>query len=525
MDLESHARLSEHIRQAEAYMVDGNFRSAIAIWNLIKITYPVYSHGVHLSLADCLLAQLRFDAAEQELRICLEKRPGDPAALASLQNLVRSKNKRFRFVKTRISGDDNCCVDSDFGVDTPLNVEKFVLWGWVLIPPEVESTLILEFKDGTSEEHALTVLRPDVVNHFGAQDIACAPCCGFNVVVDLSRLSHLVVRSAGFTKWLYEFTVRPALQFIRGKDDWLFLDADSNRSVEQFLGKELLSDAASDNWRIFFQDLSELAQHSRTCFLIAPNKEAVLQEMYPHQRAAVTVVDQVLALAPGALAGLVYPLEQLRTVAQPYYKTDTHWTHGGALRVANEVLAAFGRAERLDDYFEFREAEFSGDIGGTLVPKESEIVAMAVAKAHPGAVVFRSHTEHRNAGRVLIYHNEHPVIDGKLVIFGSSSADSLAFLFARMFREVVFFYSPASPCREVLTVERPDYILLQTSERFLIKPPVFTDRLSESGLHATLGALSQPDRNATLAKIGRETNQTNVFYQFMVEQLSAQPNP
>ncbi len=499
-------------------MAIGGYAEAVKVWTEIKSLFSPFPEGVYVRLADSLLMLNEFEAAEHELALCLKNNPEYPPALVTREKIAQARQRVYLFKKTQIDHDDAGCIDTQIGMNKLANVCPLKLTGWVLVGPGEQNQVVLEGQDGFLEHHALTVPRPDVVAYLGTKNIVCEVLCGFSLTVNLTRLRRLGVVRHGTIQWLYEFSGTPQLQVLRGKDNWLFLANDSNKSVDQYVGLERLSDETKAEWAEYFVKLADFSQRYRTCFLIAPNKESVFGEFHPYERAETSIVDQILSAAPSDLQGVLYPVQTLRADSKSYCKTDSHWTYKGAFLAAQEVLAQFGYTDPIDDLFDFHEKAETGDLGNKLDPVERDMFTKARAKSSPGRPVFQSHTM-RNAGRVIIYQNAEPVIDGKLLIFGSSFCDNLSPIFARIFREVVFSYNPAAPCTEVLDAEQPDYVLLETSERFLLRTPVFTSTLAETSLKVTLDSLSKEERKSAVSNIALERHKNNVFSDFILKEL------
>src|SRR5690554_2322494 len=154
----------------------------------------------------------------------------------------------------------------------------------------------------------------------------------------------LTEHGSEFEQVLWEGSVKGAFDVLLGKDDWLFLDNDTNKSVAQHRGEIRLGSAEKAAWQAYFSGLEQLAEahNAKLCTLIAPAKEAVLQDVYPHERGSATVMDDVLNLCPASYP-LVYPEQTLRTLPHRSFRvTDTHWTPRGAEHAALRVAERFG---------------------------------------------------------------------------------------------------------------------------------------------------------------------------------------
>lgn len=258
-----------------------------------------------------------------------------------------------------------------------------------------------------------------------------------------------------------------------GEDGWLFLENDKNDSVGQYTGKVSLGAGALAQWLAMLEDVEALGTQRgfQHVHLIAPSKEAVYDQWYPHRerRSDKRPVDELLRSVP-ANAPIVYPVPELRAADRmPVFdKGDTHWNGYGSFIAAHSVLQRLGRPDVLsfDDY-EFPVRRKSGDLDSKLVPKKTEQRIYAEPRSPAAQVNFDS--EIANRGRVIVRENPSAPL-GRLLMFGDSFGWTLLPFFAAVFRRFVFVHS-TTPDRLILEQERPDVLLTECTERFVIEGP------------------------------------------------------
>jgi alginate O-acetyltransferase complex protein AlgJ len=131
--------------------------------------------------------------------------------------------------------------------------EKIEIRGWVLAP---ETVLILVRTTDDNRTYPLNYTRHDVIESklpamSGNEDVAK---CGFIYDFD-SNIKHIEfgVRFAQKDFWLCRIDLKSRAEVLEGKSGWLFLDNDTNRSVDQFRGNFLLSNETIEAWSNYFR--------------------------------------------------------------------------------------------------------------------------------------------------------------------------------------------------------------------------------------------------------------------------------
>ena len=379
-----------------------------------------------------------------------------------------------------------------------------VFQGWVLA--ESNSDVEPYVRSGTEKTLLpLSIKRPDVIEKVlnARPEEYNQLLCGFRTEVPMPAANGAFgVRVNGVDTDLVLFRIEGALRILEGHEGWLFLDNDTNRSVEQFRGQWLLDKPQLAAWHAYFDGLASLAQAQalRYAVLIAPAKEAVMARFYPYPKGKTTPVEQVMELAVGH--PVVHPVEELqRDTERPFRQCDTHWTPQGAMHSLLAALRAMGLdtgpIEALFAKDVYVERLQGGDLGNKLYPPRRANELFLKGASYRQWVVYDNHLP--NMGRVMVLRNEDAVLDERCVIFGSSSSYTMLDYIGRVFSEVVFIHSAGHVDSRLLQPLAPSALLLQTNGRFVVRPPVVEYDLQQE-IHAKWAELGDQEQAAVLEK-------------------------
>lgn len=413
-----------------------------------------------------------------------------------------------------------------------ISLPELTLQGWVLWVNTSEDLvhLVVESGGAVIYEKPFNSKRPDVVERVLGEPSAEHKqlCCGFQARIPTEKLvtGFRVGVKVGECKtvWLAHVGFGHPMQVLEGTDGWLFLDNDSNHSVDQYTGKRLLSAEELRCWREYLSGTYALSQRIglRSAILVAPSKEEVLRHRYPHTRASTTVLDLVCALADPAWNVLdMAPV--LRAHSPPeacFKKTDTHWTDRGAMLATLAVLPSLGIADkRAQALFSTDEYEFRnevGDLGSKLLPVRSALTEFLRPPSNDIESLFDNKLP--NIGRVIVYENIHALYAKKLLIFGASSGYPMLKYLKRIFERVVFVHSAAQVDVDVVEYERPDALLLQSNGRFLVQPPSLNFSLNQAvciKLNETSAAMKNAIRQ--ILEVGSKSASDNLYRSMLLK--------
>jgi alginate O-acetyltransferase complex protein AlgJ len=344
------------------------------------------------------------------------------------------------------------------------------LRGWCVFKTADTSIAIVD-RDGKELSISQKIPRPDVQQTFAGQ----APddlllLSGFEAKIHAEDAPLKLFYWSGDQRAQFgEISVKPMdAAALEGDDEYLFLHNDTNKSVEQHKGEVVASAKSLAAWRQNFALMKgwEREFGCKTAMLVAPSKEEVLPEKYPFKRGRPTTIDAFLEVAKGH--PLVFPRTALKRQRNlSYSRIDTHWTDYGAVTAAREVLKWWQLPDaELPNRFLVKQE--IGDLGSKMAPARSEHILFMdfPAKDH---LVFTNGV--RNNGNITVYENESSTVDKSLLVCGDSFGTNLAAALVAAFRHVTFIYKPGSFDADLATILKPDYVLLQITQRFLIGEP------------------------------------------------------
>ncbi|MGN6208015.1 hypothetical protein [Asticcacaulis sp.] len=211
--------------------------------------------------------------------------------------------------------------------------------------------------------------------------------------------------------------------------------------------------------------------------LIAPEKFRVYDEAFPVEDAR-CYFDYYRAVSP---ADVVYPAEQLKhnMHGRSYFRTDTHWTWAGMLRIGEIMLEKAGVSPELIEKASGHmmaavttvDEDFAGDLGRKLEPKQSEMTRRPKWPARTIRIengIEHNFTASVNDGRIVCCRNPESLLDSTLLIFGDSYLYNALPILSTLYRNIVFLRTRFWH-DEVVTMVRPDMIVTQAAERYLSK--------------------------------------------------------
>lgn len=379
--------------------------------------------------------------------------------------------------------------------------------GWVL--PKGTDTMPTPYLRVQGAVHYLDLNchRPDVIEKVLLQDDAAHPLrqCGFRHQLPVADREMFFGFRVGERDYDHaRLRVEGTIKVLEGRDGWLFLDNDTNQSVDQFKGKLLLDRRGRKAWLSYLDKFTKASSqaNARHAVLVAPAKEMVLAPYYPFRKGRTSPVEQVLRLATKKHQ-VVYPVEALKASEERTFRiTDTHWSLHGAMLAVVEVLSTLGiDPEQVREVFaqdQYRQQEVAGDLGNKFYPRRASPEKSLISYSYQKQLIYDNFLP--NFGRVNLFVNSGALLNRKLLIFGSSSSYSTLPFFSRIFSKLILVHSAGNVDPEVLRHEAPDYVVAQTNGRFVIRPPVFGYRLSEA-IAEKMAMLPDEERLEKIEKI------------------------
>lgn len=268
---------------------------------------------------------------------------------------------------------------------------------------------------------------------------------------------------------------------ITGKGGWLFLNKGSNCYYEAYLEDQIEASKIASQWSDSLGKFKELANryNARYAAVIIPNKASILPIYYPLDIPfdATPRLRALLSIAPSPLICSISELQTAPHAPLLYRRLDTHLTEAGNLYYSRKILESFGIDESICVFpSEVVYVQHHGDLGGRYKDMAKENVARIRYRKMAG-LNYQEISKPISAHTGLVYEtfNIDAPVKARLAVFGNSFFDrpngwSLAPLFCRIFERVRFHWE-SGVYPEYIEAFKPDYILFQTCERFLLSPP------------------------------------------------------
>ena len=353
--------------------------------------------------------------------------------------------------------------------------------GWLLNEGKSAASLVILNGDEVLEI-PIERARPDVVSKVLKQDPENHDLllCGFSVRIKLKHSTFTLglIRDGKFVE-LMKGSIEGKFQILEGKEGWLFLDNDTNKSIEQYTGKLKLSRTAQTEWKEYLVSLNDFSRSSGkpVCLLVAPSKEMVYEEYYPFSFSKKAPIQKLKELIPKSL-NFILPIEELRNLEQRSFRVcDTHWTLHGA-RLAAQLVASKLSSRNISELDVFANDVYQnrkswGDLGSKVYPPQQHEEESLTSFNYRRCVIFDNNID--NFGRIIVMYHQHAVIDETLLVFGSSSSYTMFHYLCRLYTSVVFIHTAGNVDHKVIDVVKPNCICVQTNARFVVKAPKFND--------------------------------------------------
>jgi hypothetical protein len=270
-------------------------------------------------------------------------------------------------------------------------------------------------------------------------------------------------------------------KFVRGKNDRLFLDNDTNEVIRQHTGERLFSRAERRRWRLLLESRSAILGKQGVPYflLVPPNAHSVYPEDLPdhvhshHTRPVLQLIEELRE--KDSFAKLIYPLDEL-LAAKPrllYPKTDPHWSAIGGFiayqRLADELSGVVEMNRVREEDLLWTERMLAGELGFKIEPQQTSIHVGARVKNPTAYLVSDNRVINRGAVIVTECPDAPPTT---CVVLGDSFSDQLSVFLAASFGRFVYAYTYLSglDC-DFIRQHEPDVVVSVLNERFMIHVP------------------------------------------------------
>jgi len=266
-----------------------------------------------------------------------------------------------------------------------------------------------------------------------------------------------------------------------GKKGWLFLNNDSNHSLEYITGKRELPQLIIDKWENLTISRKERANRLGCSFasMIVPEKSTVYKEFLPDEVSLSDSTPMQIFKIHNILGEYIIP-----SFAPPlnftqgfeeeylYYKGDSHWNYFGAYYAFLDVIENLGLEQsvvkNLANY-KIHPSYMSGDLKSKVAGVNIERVKHVSSKNT--SIKLTEVNQKKTSGRVEAYRNDEAHEGKRIIVFHTSSIDWMKPFFLDYFRNIKFVWSKGVDW-VVVEEYKSDIVFYQTNERFLITSPV-----------------------------------------------------
>ena len=350
--------------------------------------------------------------------------------------------------------------------------------GWIIVSSQCIPRLVLEFTNYCVE--AQLIYRHDVEAVNGAKfPLGSVHYLGYDIdSVSAESFVGLKIVYPGYNvgheeEPLIRVERQRIIKPLQGKHGWLYLDNDTNKSVDQFLGTHSLSDKHIHKWRSYLSEVRKIHEDLQCDwrFLVAPAKEYVASFLYPYEKGESTTLEQLKSILDE-----LCPVETIKCIPYlasqwnvAYSPVDTHWTDIGAFFVACLIADSFGHPVNILTEIlacaRFTQVVSSGDLGSKMDPKVLCHIANVDSSTLPIKKVYDNGVH--NHGRIWIYDGLNNDSGSTLIVFGDSFGTNLSPWLACLYSRLVYCHTSAGIDISILRKEGPCHVLLQTNSRFI----------------------------------------------------------
>ena len=264
-----------------------------------------------------------------------------------------------------------------------------------------------------------------------------------------------------------------------GKENWLFLQNDTNRIVEQNAGLCRFSPDDVKRWAVILETRTEMLKDRgiKYYFFVAPNKESVYSEYLPdgYIVCAQRPIHQLIEGLSASSVKLLYPLDALtryKSELQLYTQVNTHWNARGAY-VAYEYLASIIKRDYSLNIVQwqdiiFEDTEISEDLGNKLDPPQTSTYVRAHVKNAKAQIIYDNGII--NSGRIQISQNKETTLPTAIIFHDSFMTEGMLPFIMESFSRVQFIHTPIVDYN-LIDQFKPDVVMTEMVERFIICIP------------------------------------------------------
>ncbi len=289
--------------------------------------------------------------------------------------------------------------------------------------------------------------------------------------------------------------ISPDKSAIVGKQGWIYISSGTNHLMEYHIGQRRLPVLKINQWEQLLADRIKWhnSQKIKYQHIFIPNKIAVYPEYYPYHL-DIEGNRPILQLQQKCRQLFTYPLDifsRYKNYFRLYEKQDCHWSFWGCYFTYKLLCQKFEIIPNPELFnFPIEILQSKGDLGAKfgLIERNLQIKLTFNSQIiHDNQVI-----NYGNQGSIRVIKNSN-ISQGKMIIFGDSFSNPgkpnytsytsqnmlaarLSSLFAETLNEVHFVWTPWIDY-DYIEQEKPDFVLTEMAERFLVRVPDDRDHL------------------------------------------------
>ena len=263
-----------------------------------------------------------------------------------------------------------------------------------------------------------------------------------------------------------------------GESGFLFLLNGSNNYYEAY--NQCIDDAnyQARSWISYASTLSNYCEKIGSKFIlsIVPNKATILNEYYPLPlKYGITPRLQHICSENAAYIHVPIDLMKSHFPEQWFRRNDTHFTYFGNINYVNSLLRSLDIDVALELKRNLQNIEHVGDLGVKFSNVMKEYVRFPVEDISSGETINIVDGAGMHTGVTYANYNMDAVTDKSVIMFGNSFSEripswGMSPYLARIFNRYFFHWGSEVDVDLVRSLQ-PDYVILQTCERFLSSIP------------------------------------------------------
>ena len=263
---------------------------------------------------------------------------------------------------------------------------------------------------------------------------------------------------------------------LHGKDGWLFLHNDSNKTLDHLTGQLKIEESTLKSWLDILKSRCNFFSEKNKKFIhfICPEKEVVYCEQLPRniKISEERPINMILTkLDDNTHSKIIYP-DLSNDKYLTYTKGDTHWSYHGAYEGFLNIIDKLNILGASINYYDIDRYSFTTEYQASdlLIKTDStNIEPIKFTKSITDAKCIFSN-DFKTSGRVQIFNNVQALNNKRIYILHTSSIDWMKPYLNDSFREIKYVWGRNLDLTE--DYSKYDIIITQNNERFLNEAPV-----------------------------------------------------